>query len=107
MTMNFGLTALEMDTINAILERHPEVLEALIFGSRAMGRHRTGSDVDIALKGEKLTLNTVSKIIYELNEETNLPYMFDILNYHTINEPALTDHIDRVGLSIYHRKKTN
>jgi predicted nucleotidyltransferase len=107
MTMNFGLTALEMDTINAILERHPEVLEALIFGSRAMGRHRTGSDVDIALKGEKLTLNTVSKIIYELNEETNLPYMFDILNYHAINEPALTDHIDRVGLSIYHRKKTN
>lgn len=107
MTMNLGLTALEMDTINDILERHPEVLEALIFGSRAMGRHRTGSDVDIALKGEKLTLGTVGKISYELNEETNLPYMFDVLNYHTITEPALTEHIDRVGVSIYQRKETN
>jgi len=104
MTMNFGLTALDMATIITILERHPEILEALIFGSRAMGRHRTGSDVDIAIKGEKLTLGTVSTISYELNEETNLPYMFDILNYHTIHEPALKEHIDRVGVTIYLRK---
>lgn len=73
----------------------------MIFGSRAKGNYKPGSDVDIALRGENITLNTVNKISFALNEESNMPYQFDVLNYHSIREPALCEHIDRVGIVCY------
>jgi predicted nucleotidyltransferase len=103
--MPFGLTANDLDEIIASLDKYPEVQEALIFGSRAMGNYHPGSDVDIVLKGSQISYTTVNRISYELNEETNLPFTFDIINYHSISEKALIDHIDRIAISFYHQKK--
>lgn len=102
MNNDFGLNEQDMDTLKSILSGFSQVNEALIFGSRAKGNFRNGSDVDIALKGLKLNLDIVSQISYALNEETSMPYKFDILNYHTISNKELIDHINRVGISIYH-----
>lgn len=98
----FGLSEQDMDTLKSILSSYPEVDEAIIFGSRSKGNYRNGSDVDIALKGLALNLDIVSQISYILNEETTMPYKFDILNYHTINNKELIEHIDRVGILIFH-----
>jgi len=57
--------------------------------------------VDIALKGQNLDFNIVSHLSYMLNEETPLPYRFDLLNYQTLNNDALKEHINRVGKAIY------
>lgn len=97
----FGLSSADLEAIVAILQKHPQVMEAVIFGSRAKGNYKIGSDVDVALKGEKLDFNTISNISYLLNEETLMPYKFDVLNYHTISNAELVEHINRVGLSFY------
>ena len=101
MRSKFGLLESDLTTIIDVLKRFNEVEYAFIFGSRAKGNYRNGSDVDIALKGEKLDFNILSRINSWLNEETALPYTFDVLNYHTLSEPDLIEHIDRVGIQFY------
>lgn len=101
MSNPFGLTDQDIKTITAVLGRYPAVETASIFGSRAKGTFRRGSDVDIALKGPNLTYRTVAEISDFLNEETIMPYHFDILSYHVIDNPDLIDHIDRVGIVFY------
>jgi len=103
MTSNFGLTVEDITTLYAILQKHGEVEEAYIFGSRAKGNYKHGSDVDIALKGEKIQGDVVTTISYELNEETLMPYRFDVLNFHTVSNDDLVEHINRVGEKIYTR----
>lgn len=103
MKNSFGLLDADMIAIAAVLSQEPKVDQAYIFGSRARGNFKNGSDVDLALKGEELDFNTISRISYQLNEETAMPYQFDVLNYHTIKEPALLEHIDRVGIEFYSR----
>ncbi|TDB58223.1 nucleotidyltransferase family protein [Arundinibacter roseus] len=101
MKNKFGLIENDMEEIVSILAQFPNVQTALIFGSRAKGNYRNGSDVDICLKGKSLNFNEISQISYQLNEETRMPYMFDVLDYKTIQEPALVDHIDRIGVEFY------
>ncbi len=101
----FGLKQNDVENIISILKAHNEVEEALIFGSRAKGNYENGSDVDIALKG-KLNFEIVSRISYLLNEETLMPYRFDVLNYDTIKNKDLSKHIDRAGVSFYQRSKS-
>ena len=36
-----------------------------------------------------------------LNEETIMPYHFDLFDYDAISNPDLVAHIDRVGRSLY------
>jgi predicted nucleotidyltransferase len=105
MPNSFGIQPDDLKIIISAITQYPEVSEALIFGSRAKGIFRNGSDVDIALKGEGLNADIVSRISYLLNEETTLPYKFDVLNYHTISNKELVDHIDRVGIRFYLKEK--
>lgn len=102
---DFGLKEKDLEKIISILSKEPEVEEAIIFGSRAKGNYNNGSDVDIALKGEKLNFKITTRISYLLNEETNMPYKFDVLNYHTISNKDLAGHIERVGINFYHAQK--
>ena len=97
----FGLRDNDVEQIITLLQQYPEVLEAYIFGSRAKGNYKSGSDVDIALKGEKITYRTVCKINAFLNEETLMPYKFDILNFNDLNNVDLIKHINRIGQKFY------
>lgn len=96
-----GLTDQDISVVKSVLSDFSDVTRARVFGSRAKGNYRRGSDVDIALEGFSLSLETVSRISFVLNEETSLPYHFDVLNYHTLTNKDLIDHINRVGVIIY------
>ena len=100
MNSAFGLKESDLEKIISIIKDHPEVEEALIFGSRAKGNFKKGSDVDIALKGN-LSFHNLSRINFELNEETDMPYKFDVLNYDAIKNTDLIEHINRVGIKFY------
>lgn len=99
--MSFGLTDTDLKYIISLLKEFPQIKEALIFGSRAKENFKPGSDVDLAIKGEKVTRRIVSQLSFELNEESPLPYFFDILHYEKITEPKLIEHIDRVGIVVF------
>ncbi|WP_229239703.1 nucleotidyltransferase domain-containing protein [Echinicola soli] len=84
MNKDTGLTDAEPDAINAVFKRHPKILCAVLFGSRAKGDYKNGSDIDIALKGKELTLDILD-IPIEL-EDLMIPYKFDIVGYNRIGE---------------------
>ncbi len=100
---NLGLTQQDIANIIEVLKLHPEVKTAIIFGSRAKQTYKVGSDVDIALYGLDITDGIANQVSYQLNEETNLPYKFDTLNYNSINNLELKDHINRIGVIVYKR----
>jgi predicted nucleotidyltransferase len=96
----FGLKDSDIELIVRVLRFHPDVKEALIFGSRAMGNYKPGSDVDIALKGN-LDSETAINVSVELNERTPLPYKFDVLDYSSLSHSPLIEHIDQYGKVFY------
>ncbi len=101
MSSQFGLSEEDIRIIRLVLSKHQEVEEAHILGSRAKGNFKQGSDVDISLKGNNLSVHIAAAIQEELNEETQMPYQFDVLYYDSIENDDLRKHIDRVGIVFY------
>jgi len=99
----FGLRESDIEDIVAVLRQFTAVETALIFGSRAKGNYKPGSDVDIALKGTDIDFQTTLAIGGKLNEETLMPYHFDVLDHKALNNTELTNHIDRIGQVFYRR----
>ena len=98
----FGLRSSDLEDIIKTLKQFDNIYEAIIFGSRAKGNYKHGSDVDIAIKGD-IDFKTVTHLSYLLNEESLMPYKFDILNYGGTHHYDLKEHIDRIGISIYQK----
>jgi len=71
----------------------------VLFGSRAKGNCKPGSDVDIALKGDGLKFKDILEMSVEL-DQLGLPYMFDLVIYSRIDQKSPPDHIDRLGISL-------
>lgn len=96
----FGLSPKSYQTIVDILAKYPEIEQAIIYGSRAKGNYREGSDIDLTLKGEHLNETIASKIRLDLDDST-IPYLVDLSIYHRLSNLALIEHIDRVGKIFY------
>lgn len=99
--MTYGISKRDLDEITDALRKFPEIKEAVLFGSRAKGNYKSGSDIDIAIKGRAIDHACVSELSYILNEETSLPYFFDIVHYEGITEREFVEHIDRVGIKLF------
>jgi len=97
-----GLKESDLAYIIKIFSQFDTIDKAIIFGSRAKGNYSNGSDVDIAIKGT-IDFRIVAKVSYLLNQESLMPYKFDILNYTKTQHSDLKEHIDRVGVLIYDR----
>ena len=78
-----------------------EVEEARVFGSRALGNAKRGSDIDLVLYGSRITETVLFHIRDYLEEKTTIPHFFDILHFEKINNSALRDHITTYGRTIY------
>ncbi len=104
--MKFGLEKETIDKINSVLVKYPEIEEAIIYGSRAKGNFRQGSDIDITLKGKNLKDEIRSKVWLDI-DDLNTPYLFDISVFHLLNSGSLTEHINRVGQTLYQKNETN
>ena len=96
----FGLPPHTLASIGAALAQTPHLERALIFGSRAKGTYRPGSDIDIALVGPALT-DAEHRALEDRLEELMLPYTIDLCRVEIIDNPALLEHIQRVGIQVY------
>ena len=67
---------------SAELKREPGLRRVVPYGSRALGRHRSGSDVDLCL------------------DDLPLPWRFDLQLDHLITHAGLRDHIQRTGVCL-------
>lgn len=97
----FGLDESVINKIIEILKKYEEVESAKIFGSRARGNYRNGSDIDIALLGENLTHTINTQIFFEI-DNLYLPYKIDLINFNTLkSDDKLRENILREGVDIY------
>lgn len=80
----------------------PEVEEVILYGSRAKGNYKPGSDVDLTLKGNKLNLKIINKISLQI-DNLFLPYTFDLSVFEHIENKDLIDHIQRIGQVFYQK----
>jgi uncharacterized protein len=103
--MKFGLPQPTIQKICAVFSRYPQVDKAILYGSRAKGTYKNGSDIDLALDGANLTLNMVNKILDDL-DELLLPYTIDLSIFDHIDDPDVIGHIQRVGIEFYNKGET-
>lgn len=103
--MKYGLSDSAIKKITGVFKNHPNVREAIVYGSRAIGNYREGSDIDITLKGE-LTFDNLLRIESQLDNEM-LPYTFDLSIFESINNLDLIAHVNRVGKVIYRKGSKN
>lgn len=96
----YGLKKTTIDKIQTVLLAHPAIEKALIYGSRAMGNYREGSDIDLTLVGEQLTYTELSRIETAL-DALMLPYGIDLSLLHHIDNPELIEHIQQEGQVFY------
>ena len=99
----FGLTSEDIAAISQCFENYPELDLAIIYGSRAKGTYRTGSDIDLTLIGS-LTFGELLKLENEL-DDLLLPYKIDISLKTSISNPDLIQHIERVGKVFYDKSR--
>jgi predicted nucleotidyltransferase len=99
----FGLSEETVKKIRKVFSSFTEVEEAVIYGSRAKGNYKPGSDIDFTLKGDKLTRNILSSINIKL-DDLLLPYIIDTSIFTEIDNKNLLDHIKSIG-KVFYRKQ--
>lgn len=98
--MMYGLDNKDIKKIQDLFSMYPEIEKAIIYGSRAKGNYRDGSDIDLSLIGEYSNLKTLLKIENQV-DDLLLPYKVDLSLFHKIEDINLIDHIERVGVVFY------
>ena len=100
----FGLTERTMQTISEIFEKYSEIEEVIMFGSRAMGNYKLGSDLDLAIMNIGVDDKTIMHLKNDF-EESSLPISVDLVNFPDLKHPDFIDHIERVGKVFYRKRK--
>ncbi|GAB6050007.1 nucleotidyltransferase domain-containing protein [Hydrogenophilus islandicus] len=98
----YGLPEETIARITAVLAQFPSIERAILFGSRAKGTAKPGSDIDLALCGPALTEREIVSLAARL-DALDLPYTFDLCHFEKLANPQLIAHIERVGKEFYRR----
>lgn len=100
--MRFGLKESTIDKIISVFVKYAKIEKILLYGSRARGNYRNGSDIDLTLIGKYLNYSQLGSIESDI-DDLFLPYSFDISIFKDIDNPDLVDHINRIGVVIYEK----
>lgn len=100
--MSHGLSDRTLETLRRVLALYPEVEGAVLYGSRAKGTHEPGSDIDLALLGERVDSRTCGHVWSDL-DDSDIPYTVDVSAFALLKDEALIEHVRRVGVVIYAR----
>ena len=60
--MKFGLPSATIEQINHVLDHYSCIEKVFIYGSRAKGNYKLGSDVDLTLMGSSISHQTLLEI---------------------------------------------
>ena len=101
-----GISEYSFEIICRVMRGIPQIERALVFGSRAKGTYKKGSDIDIALMGEGVGEALAMDVSGRLNESEPLPYFVDIVALNALAPGAFRDHIQRVGKYLYERTES-
>lgn len=102
--LRFGLPEDAIAAMFAVFSRYPEIDTVVIYGSRAKGNFRPGSDIDLTLEETGMPLARRLQLESDL-DDLLLPYKIDLSLRREIEDPALLDHIRRIGTPLYRRSE--
>lgn len=102
--MKYGLEDTLIEKIQKVFAAFPQVDKVILFGSRAKGDYKTGSDIDLTVVSEHIDLSVMNQIGLML-DDLLLPYTFDLSVFKHIRNIELLEHIDRVGVEFYCRRE--
>ncbi len=102
--MQFGLPDEAISKLVALLSSNEKVRSVRLFGSRAKGNYRDGSDIDLCLDAPNLDLPEKFHLENAL-DDLMLPWKVDLVIQQQIDNSALLDHIARVGIRLYERNR--
>ncbi|WP_114325738.1 nucleotidyltransferase domain-containing protein [Candidatus Colwellia aromaticivorans] len=100
----FGLPNTAIEQMNNIFSQYPDVEKVIIYGSRAKGNYKNGSDIDLTLLGSNIDVDILNSI-YTAIDDILLPYTIDLSIYQHIDNMALTQHIKDIGKLFYLKKQ--
>ncbi len=104
--MKYGLSDAAVKKIHNVFANHPQIAKAILYGSRAQGDYKNGSDIDMTLSGgDDLTLSVLGKIMEDI-DDLLLPYTVDLSIFSQISDPDVINHIRRVGVTFYEKMKS-
>lgn len=98
--MKFGLPDEFLEAVKMFGQINTNIEQIDLFGSRAIGNYRSGSDVDLVLKGKNLGIDEVIRFERTLEELETLN-KFDILIFEKITTPSLKRVIQLTGIPLY------
>ncbi len=101
--MKYGLSEDTIKRIHHVFAVYGIIESAILYGSRAIGNFREGSDIDLTLTGKELDLQTLNAVSNDL-DDLLLPYKFDLSIFRTLKNKDILDHIHRVGVLFYRKK---
>ncbi len=100
--MRYGLSEETIEKICSVFANHPAIDQAVLYGSRAKGTFKPGSDIDLSLNGAGISSKELGDIAFEL-DDLLLPYSIDLLVFDQLDHAELREHIERVGVIFYQR----
>lgn len=95
-----GLPQHALERLLPIFDAYPEVDRVILFGSRAKGNFRQGSDIDLCLVAPTLTMSRCFALENAL-DDLLLPWKIDLVRWDEIDNPDLRSHIQRCGLLLW------
>ncbi len=98
--MKFGLEQNVIDRINSIFIQYEDIDQVIIYGSRAKGNYKTGSDIDLTIYSDDFGTSDMLKAANQI-DDLLLPYKIDLSIFNQISNSDLIDHINRVGHIFY------
>jgi predicted nucleotidyltransferase len=99
----FGLSPAILEKLSTVFAQHDAIDSVLIYGSRAKGNFRAGSDIDLTIKGDEIPFAEFMQIEDQI-DDLMLPYTVDLSQYYQLENTDLVAHIDRVGVAIYNKR---
>jgi type I restriction enzyme S subunit len=100
--MQYGLSKDTIGKICGVFAGFPAIEKAVLYGSRAKGNYKTGSDIDLTLYGADLTPDILGDVTSAL-DDLLLPYSIDLSLFDELEHAKLREHIERVGVVFYAR----
>lgn len=101
--MKYGIKEEQWDKLLRTFATYPKIEKVILYGSRAKGNYKPYSDIDITLIGTELKHTDLNHIISAI-DNLLLPYQCDVSLFHSLSNPDLIDHINRVGIEIYKKQ---
>lgn len=101
----YGLKPEVVLRIQQVFAQFPAISRVVLYGSRAKGNYRPGSDIDITIHTDTDSPSNVLFDVMGALDDLDLIYRFDVSLFAHLDNPDFIAHIERVGVNFYQRER--